>query len=97
MCAYEQQEDAPDRCPTGTQFPVPADDLHVAAWKPSLSTRVEESLRPSRYGYADVPSVLVTDRVKIPRGLKGDYVLSWRWDCEQTNQVWNSCADITVV
>ena len=27
---------------------------------------------------------------------EGEYVLSWRWDCEQTNQVWNSCADIRV-
>ena len=27
----------------------------------------------------------------------GAYALSWRWDCEQTPQVWNSCADITVV
>ena len=27
----------------------------------------------------------------------GDYVLSWRWDCEQTPQIWNTCADLTVV
>ena len=26
----------------------------------------------------------------------GEYVLSWRWDCEQTPQVWNSCADVTI-
>ena len=25
-----------------------------------------------------------------------EYVLSWRWDCEQTPQVWNSCADVTI-
>ena len=24
----------------------------------------------------------------------GTYSLSWRWDCEQTPQVWNSCADV---
>jgi len=77
MCAYEQQSDAPERCPTGVQFPVPSDDL---------------------YGYGDVPSILVKDKVKIPRALaKGEYVLSWRWDCEQTPQIWNSCADLTVV
>merc|ERR1712039_541695 len=23
-------------------------------------------------------------------------VLSWRWDCEETDQVWNSCADIDI-
>merc|ERR1711862_321068 len=26
----------------------------------------------------------------------GTYVLSWRWDCEETDQVWNSCADIVI-
>merc|ERR1711879_648388 len=26
----------------------------------------------------------------------GEYVLSWRWDCEETDQVWNSCADIVI-
>jgi len=35
--------------------------------------------------------------VKIPDALEpGEYVVSWRWDCEQTPQVWNSCADVTV-
>jgi len=27
----------------------------------------------------------------------GDYVVGFRWDCEETAQVWNSCAEITVV
>jgi len=76
LAAYEQQKDAPKRCPTGTQFPPPADDL---------------------YGYGDVPSILVLDQLRIPADYNGDYVLSWRWDCEQTPQVWNTCADIHVV
>ena len=50
------------------------------------------------YGYGDVPAVLITDTLKVPASLaKGDYVLSWRWDCEQTPQIWNTCADLTVV
>ncbi len=74
--AYEQQPNAPKRCPTGTQFPVPAEDL---------------------YGYGDVPPVLVVDTLKVPAHFEeGDYVLSWRWDCEQTPQIWNTCADVTV-
>jgi len=33
--------------------------------------------------------------VKIPANLPlGDYVLSFRWDCEQTPQIWMQCADI---
>lgn len=39
----------------------------------------------------------IFDKVKIPKDLApGDYVLSWRWDTEQTPQVWANCADITV-
>jgi len=39
----------------------------------------------------------VEDVVKVPGDLiPGDYVLSYRWDCEQTSQVWNMCADIKV-
>ena len=39
----------------------------------------------------------MTDKLKVPSDLEtGEYSLSWRWDCEQTPQVWNSCADITV-
>merc|ERR1711879_146109 len=37
------------------------------------------------------------DKLEVPEDLpKGNYQLSWRWDCEQTPQVWNSCADIIV-
>lgn len=39
----------------------------------------------------------IRDMVKIPRSLKpGKYVLSWRWDCEASAQVWSNCADITL-
>lgn len=41
-----------------------------------------------------LPFVLV-DYVQLP-STPGDYVLSWRWDCEQTSQVWANCADITI-
>lgn len=39
----------------------------------------------------------IFDKVKIPADLTpGDYVLSWRWDVEQTPQVWANCADVTI-
>jgi hypothetical protein len=39
----------------------------------------------------------MTDKLKVPSDLEaGEYSLSWRWDCEQTPQVWNSCADVTI-
>ena len=37
------------------------------------------------------------DKVEIPGDLEpGSYVLSFRWDTEQTPQVFNSCADIVI-
>jgi hypothetical protein len=39
----------------------------------------------------------IVDRVVIPVDVPpGDYVLGWRWDCEQTPQVWSSCSDVTI-
>ena len=39
---------------------------------------------------------LITDKVKVPAGLKGRYVLGWRYDCEETAQVWLNCADVVI-
>ena len=39
----------------------------------------------------------VLDKMQIPEDIEsGDYVLSWRWDCEESTQVWQNCADITI-
>lgn len=37
----------------------------------------------------------IVDKVIVPKK-NGSYVLSWRWDCEQTPQIWTNCADIVV-
>ena len=40
----------------------------------------------------------IVDKVQIPSNLTpGRYVLSFRWDCEQTPQIWNSCSSIQMV
>jgi len=42
-------------------------------------------------------SLEIVDKVQIPANLKpGRYVLGWRWDCEETDQVWSSCSDVLV-
>lgn len=39
----------------------------------------------------------IVDWVQIPADLPpGSYVLGWRWDCEESNQVWASCSDVTI-
>lgn len=40
----------------------------------------------------------IVDTVKIPDDLPaGPYVLGWRWDCEESNQIWSSCSDVSIV
>jgi len=72
-------------CSQGTQFPPPA---------PGLEGYGETYLAPG------APTFFWTlmDLVEVPMDLEpGQYVLSFRWDCEQTSQVWNACSSITVV
>ncbi len=39
----------------------------------------------------------IVDTVRIPANIEpGQWVLGFRWDCEETSQVWQSCADITI-
>ena len=40
---------------------------------------------------------VISDRVLIPKDLPpGEYVLGWRWDCEETAQIWQNCADVSI-
>jgi hypothetical protein len=49
------------------------------------------------YGYYDeeVQSFDIIDTVAVPDS-PGEYILSWRWDCEQSPQIWSNCADIII-
>jgi len=44
----------------------------------------------------DSGSYEIVDTVRVPEGLEGDYVFSWRWDSEQTAQVWTQCSVVTI-
>lgn len=39
----------------------------------------------------------IVDAVKVPDGLSGKFVLSWRFDSEQTPQIWSNCAIVNIV
>jgi hypothetical protein len=71
-------------CPPGmTQFPEPL---------PGLS-----GYFPPGYPTVDGLPYSIIDEVAVPTDLEpGDYLLSWRWDCEQSNQIWQNCADIRI-
>ena len=42
-------------------------------------------------------NAVVVDRVVIPAHVPaGAYVVGFRWDCEETAQIWSSCGDVTI-
>lgn len=48
------------------------------------------------YGDEDRFFYSIQDKVVVPKVPSGEYVLSWRWDAEQTKQVWSHCSDVTI-
>eukprot|EP01051_Picozoa_sp_SAG22_P020501 SAG22_NODE_4165_length_1362_cov_1.596991_1_plen_169_part_00 len=47
---------------------------------------------------APMLEVNIVDRVIVPGAIEpGHYLVSWRWDAEQSNQVWQNCGDVDVV
>ena len=75
-----------DGCQCGTGYPGGA------------STRDFPSPLPAPYGDAADQTFRIEDHVQVPpTAAPGEYVLGWRWDCETSSQVWQACADITIV
>eukprot|EP00088_Acartia_fossae_P050779 TRINITY_DN5695_c0_g1_i1.p1 TRINITY_DN5695_c0_g1~~TRINITY_DN5695_c0_g1_i1.p1 ORF type:complete len:329 (-),score=66.56 TRINITY_DN5695_c0_g1_i1:99-1085(-) len=71
-------------CQHGTQFPPPA---------PGLEGYGELVAAPG------TPTFMfsIGDYLEVPEDLEpGDYVLSFRWDCEQTSQIWATCSSIKI-
>ena len=72
-------------CPQGWEFPPRAPGLHGTG---------EDVTHPGEPTF----SWTLMDEVEVPADLEaGDYVLSFRWDCEATPQIWNSCSNIKIV
>ena len=65
------------------------------------ATRVIDGTFPAGSQWTEVPVAekgQIIDYVKVPADLeRGLYVLSFRWDCKKTPQVWNICANINIV
>lgn len=75
---------SPDGC-NELQFPEPA---------PGLSGFGETADAPGKALFL----FNIVDKVQVPDDLEaGDYVLSFRWDCEQTPQIWNACSSIKLI
>jgi len=71
-------------------------DQHMGASADASLQGVCRCSHFSNGGYL-LPNLEVVDNVRIPKDLKaGHYVLQWRWDCEETDQIWTSCSDVMV-
>lgn len=44
-----------------------------------------------------IKNITMYDQLRVPEHLvPGEYVLGFRWDCETSAQIWQSCADVTI-
>lgn len=81
--AYETDSPGGHPCETGYQFSPPW-DTGFGYWGSG-----------AHYSGDSLLFTLV-DTLKVPQE-KGSYLLQWRWDCENSPQVWGNCADIEIV
>ena len=76
-------------------------------WTAIDAVRTREGTYPEGSEWAKVALPIPTenganwafkDLVQVPEDIpSGDYVLSFRWECQYSAQIWNSCANIKVV
>lgn len=94
----------PGSCPAGeTQFPEPLPGLSSlwSSWlwcdAPHNSTDLRDQPHDMPCSRASMMATNIVDHVRVPDDLEpGQYLLSWRWDVEQTHQIWQNCADVTI-
>ena len=76
-----------------------------STWQRQTAIRTVEGTTPdgSQWTKINTPEVRkevwnFRDFVMIPESLEpGRYVLSFRWDSQNTPQVWNSCANVEIL
>lgn len=95
QCAQDCSGFSMMTCPPGmTQFPEPLPG--ISSYIGTIMVNMHKNPITS-IGIEGLPYSIV-DRVVIPRDTEpGEYLLSWRWDCEQSPQIWQNCADIQIV
>lgn len=98
----------PSNCPANErQFPEPIPGMSSlwASWLWCDAPRDAESVAMLGDSPHEMPcskdelqiKTNIVDHVQIPASIEpGEYLLSWRWDAEQTNQIWQNCADVTI-
>ena len=84
---------------TGKRTEIPAQRTskgtfpHGSQWTANPLWPMKEEGGDQAHGQGEV-----IDQVVVPASLEpGEYVLSFRWDCKCSPQVWGSCASVTVI
>ena len=82
-------------------------DLFDDGWIPMELKTTKTGTTPagSEWAKVTIPKALRTndvwvfkDVVEVPKNLApGDYVLSFRWDCLSSPQIWSACANIKII
>ena len=88
----------PVGCPAGlTQFPEPLPG--ISGWPGRFANdHLTDGRNVINDNQSDYFPFSVVDKVVLPKDLEaGDYLLSWRWDCEQSAQIWLNCADVILI
>merc|ERR1711871_1438924 len=77
-------------CDEGPQFPPPP-GCDETCWGYQSGNSIQPGVVDG--SIREIPSVV--DEVIIPEDLpKGEWVLSFRWDCEHSYQIWANCGDV---
>ena len=82
-------------------------DFDPEKWQAIDAVRTREGTYPPGSEWAKIELPIPSEKnskwafkdlVHVPEDIEaGDYVLSFRWECQKSPQVWNSCAYIKVV
>jgi len=81
--------------PTATEYPPPCAHPGGPVRAPTAYNRWGKN--PTDCSGTWPTTLYIEDTVVIPQNIEpGEYVLGWRWDCEETTQIWQSCSDITI-
>jgi hypothetical protein len=76
--------------PDGAQYTPHANCPEGCSFEPAW----DEGCGENSWVLDQMPFAIV-DRVVLP-STPGQYLLSWRWDSEQTGQIWANCADVNL-
>lgn len=80
-----------------TKYPNAMDAFPAPCYDPNAPADSEAAYQGLCSGWYGPDNLEIVDSVRLPARLApGPYVVQWRWDCEESSQIWLNCADVTV-